>query len=59
MINLSISYILNPWNLNTDFTLKIWLFGSVKPTKNFDPDKCKYSDYGIGFDSVQNFHLQM
>ena len=61
VINLSISYILNPWlgNLNRDFTLKIWLPGSVKPTKNFDPDKCKYSDYGIGFDSVQNFHFQM
>ena len=37
--------------LNTDFTIKNWLFGSVKLTKNADPDKCKYSGYDIGFDS--------
>ena len=48
-----ISYILSPWlrNLNTDFTLKNCLFGFVKLTKNFDPDKYKHSSYGIGFDS--------
>ena len=42
VINLYISYILNPWlrNLNTDFTLKNCLFGSVKLTKNADLDKC-------------------
>ena len=36
VINIHISYILNPWlrNLNTDFTLKNCLFGSVKLTKN-------------------------
>ena len=52
-INLYISYILNPWlrNLNTDFTLKNCLLGYVKLTKNADPDKYKYSGYGIGFDS--------
>ena len=37
-------------NLNTDFTLNNCLFGSVKVTKNADPDKYKYSGYGIGFD---------
>ena len=44
---------LNPslrnWNIN--FTLNSCLFGSVKLTENADPDKYKYSGYGIGFDS--------
>ena len=41
VINLCISYTLNPWlrNLNTDFILKYCLFGSVKLTKNADSDK--------------------
>ena len=53
VINLYIFYILNLWlrNLNTDFTLKNCLFGSVKLTKNTDPDKYKYNGYGIGLDS--------
>ena len=53
IINLYISYKLDRWSrdLNTDFTLSNCLFGSVKLTKNADPDKCKYSSYGIGFDS--------
>ena len=40
---------LNQWlrNLNTDFTLGNCLFASVKVTKNADPDKYKYSGYGI------------
>ena len=42
-------------NLNTDFKLKNCLFGSVELTKNADPDKCKYSDYGIGFASRSEF----
>ena len=60
VINLYISYALNPWsrNLNTDFTLNNCLFGSVKLIKSVDPDKYRYSGYGIGFDFVQNFHLQ-
>ena len=55
--NLYISYVLNPWlkKLNTDFTLKNCLFGSVKLTKNADPDKYKYSGYGIGFYSRSEF----
>ena len=32
-----------------------FLFGSVKLTKNADPEKYKYSDYGIGFDSRSEF----
>ena len=57
VINLYISYTLNPWlrNLNIDFTLKNCLFGSVKLTKNADPDKYKYSGYEIGFDSRSEF----
>ena len=42
-------------NLNTDFSLNICLFESVKLTKNVDPGKYKYSSYGIGFDS----HLEL
>ena len=38
-------------NLNTDFTLHNSLFGSLKLTKNADPDEYKYSSFGIGFDS--------
>ena len=42
----------NTWlrDLNTDFTSNC-LFGSVELTKNADPNKYKYSDYGIGFGS--------
>ena len=32
-----------------------FLFGSVKLTTNADPDKYKYSVYGIGFDSRSEF----
>ena len=48
---------LNQWprDLNTDFTLGSCLFGSGKLTKNADLYKCKYSDYGIGFDSCSEF----
>ena len=31
------------------------MFGADKLTKNSDIDKCKYSDYGIGFDSEGSF----
>ena len=57
VINMYISYALNPWlrNVKTDFTLHNCLFGSVKLTKNADPDKYKYSGYGIGFDSRLEF----
>ena len=49
MINLYISYTQTSWlrNSNTDFTLNNCLVG----TKNADPDKYKYSGYGIRFDS--------
>ena len=59
VINAYISYTINPQlrNLNTDFTLKNCLFGSVKLTKNTDLDKYKHSSYGIGFDSHSEFLL--
>ena len=59
VINVYISDTLNPWlrNLSTDFTLNDSLFGCVKLTKNADPDKYKYSGYGIGFDSSLEFSL--
>ena len=33
------------------------MFGDVKLTKNADPDKYKYSGYGIEFDSRSEFSL--
>ena len=46
-------YELDRWSqdLNAKFTLKDYLFGAVKLTKNADPNKYSYSEYGIGFDS--------
>ena len=46
-------YELDTWSKdsNVDFTLKDFLFGSVKLTKNINSDNCSYSGYGIGFDS--------
>ena len=57
VINLYITYILNPWlrHLNTHFTLKNSLFGSVKLAKNADPDKYRQSGYNIGFKSHLGF----
>ena len=31
------------------------LFGTVKLTENFDPDKYGYTCYGIGFDAHSQF----
>ena len=59
VINLYTSYTLYPWSryLNTDFTLDNCLFGYVKLTKNADPDRYKFSGYGIRFDSRSEFSL--
>ena len=56
-VNLYISSTLDSRSrdLNTDFTLGKCLFGTVKLTRNSDPDKYKYSSYGIGFDSHSQF----
>ena len=56
-VTLYICCILDRWSSysNKDFTLGNCLFGSVKLIKNADPDKYKYSGYGIGFDSRSQF----
>ena len=57
VVNLYITYKLDIWpkNLNIDFTTGNCLFGAVKLTKNADPDKYKYTGYGIGFHSRSRF----
>ena len=59
IINLYISNTLNPQlrNLNRYFALGNCLFASVILTRKADLDKCKYSVYGIGFDSRSKFSL--
>ena len=59
VVNLFIVYELDRWSqdLNTGFTLKDSLFGSVKLNKNADPHKYEYSSYDIGFDSYLKFSL--
>ena len=50
---------LDAWSrdLNTNFTLKTCLFGSVKLAKTTEPDKYVYTGYGIGFDFCSEFLL--
>ena len=57
VINLCSTYTLYPWlgNLNTDFTWKNCFFGSVKLTKNANPDKYKHSHTGKVFNSRSEF----
>ena len=52
-------YIIDTWSrdFNIDFTLNIYLFRSVKLTKNVDPDKYKCSGYNTGFDFHSEFSL--
>ena len=51
MMYLSIKKVINLRNLSTDLTLINYLFRPVKLTNNANLDKCKYTGYGIGFDS--------
>ena len=37
------------------FCIRKFLIGAVKATKNVDPDKYKYSGYGITFDARGSF----
>ena len=55
LINLYISYTLGPQLRG--FTIDNCLFGSVKLTKNADPDKYSYSGYGIRFDTRGEYSL--
>ena len=52
IVNSYITYELDTWSkdLNTEFILGNCLFGAVKLTKIANPDKQKYSGYGIRFD---------
>ena len=43
------------WDLKACFKLGNYLFGSVKLTKNTDPDKYAHSSYSIGFDAQSVF----
>ena len=38
-------------NISSYLTLEMCLFGPIKLIKHVDVDLCKYSGYGIGFDS--------
>ena len=58
-ISFFIVYKLGTWSrdLNTGFTLKDCLFGSVKLVRNTDPDKYVCTGYGIGFNLRSAFSL--
>ena len=59
MVNIYIVQEITLWpvNVGKDFPLGSSLFGAVKLIKNSDPDKYKYSGYGIGFDARARFYL--
>ena len=61
VVNLYIVYELNTWSqdLNAEFMLKDCLFGTVKITKNANPNKYSYSGYGIGVDSLSLFSISI
>ena len=42
---------------SANFTLRNYLFGAVRLTKNADFDKYSHSGYGIGFDVHESFSL--
>ena len=52
-------YKLDTWSrdLNMEFTLDECLFVAVKLTKNANPDKYRYSGYGIEYDARLKFLL--
>ena len=57
--NLYVAYEFNIWSkdLNTEFTLKDYLFPAIKLTKKANPNKYFYSRYEIGFDSRSLFSI--
>ena len=57
IINIHIVYKTSPKTINSNFVLKIFLFGAFKITNttNSDTDKWQYSSYGIGFDLTGSF----
>ena len=44
-------------NLDTDLTLSDCLFGPMNLTKHIDPDKYRYSGYGVEFDASLDFSI--
>ena len=59
VLNFYIVYEINLWPLNLDskFASLNSLVGTVRLTKNANPDKYSYPGYGIGFDIVGTFSL--
>ena len=59
VMNIRIVFEINLWpfTVSQDFTLRNYLFGTAKLTRNTDPDKYKNSSYGIGFDASAGFSL--
>ena len=59
MVNIYVVYKINLWRFNLDNKQASWnsLFRDVKLTKNTNPDKYSYSEYGIGFDAHGTFSL--
>ena len=57
VVNIYIVYETTPNTKTSNITLKNCLFGAIKITKHSDIDKCKYSGYGIAFDSGRFTHL--
>ena len=57
IVNIYIVYRLIPTTKDYIIALQNCLFGAVKVTENddIDIDKCKYSEYGTGFDSRGSF----
>ena len=50
VVNIYVFYETTPDIKTSNIILENCLFGAIKPTKNSDADKYKYSQYGIGFD---------
>ena len=46
-----------PYNQEGNYKMRDCLFGSVKLTKNADPDKCRCSGYGIRFYARSTFEI--
>ena len=55
VVNIRTVYETTPDTKTSNITLENCLFGAIKITKNSEDDKCKYSGYGIGFDSRESF----
>ena len=50
---------LSPKTNSSSIVVEHCLFSKIKMTKNVDPDKYKYQDHRIGFDSTGTLHIQI